>query len=319
VVAGAGDSDVSVAVGDFRSRADEDAAAKEAEESKRLLYVALTRARDRLYLGSVLKDGTLQPGRGSLAAVLPPSLVDQFGASSDIVEWRASSGAVHRFHHVRDSGLGIRDSLVRGSGDSNPESRIPDPGLEPLIDAAPPRVSVAAVVSTETERVRRERTTAASGRFVGTLVHRLLQRIGIREPGAGNQEPQSIREIAMRLVRADELDDLTDAPQAVDAAVEAYEFICAREDVRLLYQAGRALHEVPFTMSIDGRIVRGTFDCVVETAAGAFTLLEFKTGRERMEDRQQVELYLQALRQLVPGASIDARVVYATGGSVLQV
>ena len=53
--------DVSVAVGDFRSDADEDDAAKEREETKRLLYVALTRARDRLYLGSVLKEGRLQP------------------------------------------------------------------------------------------------------------------------------------------------------------------------------------------------------------------------------------------------------------------
>src|SRR6185503_9295139 len=52
---------VAVAGGDFRSDADEDGAAKEKEETKRLLYVALTRARDRLYLGSVLKEGRLQP------------------------------------------------------------------------------------------------------------------------------------------------------------------------------------------------------------------------------------------------------------------
>jgi ATP-dependent exoDNAse (exonuclease V) beta subunit len=123
----------------------------------------------------------------------------------------------------------------------------------------------------------------------------------------------------MRLVRADEVDDLGDPQQTVDAAVAAYQSTCAREDVRLLYRAGRALHEVPFTMSIDGRIVRGTFDCVVETAPDAFTLLEFKTGRERSEDRQQVELYLQALRRVFPSASIDALVVYATGGSILQV
>ena len=327
VVAGAADSDVSVAVGDFRSRADEDAAAKEAEESKRLLYVALTRARDRLYLGSVLKDGTLQPGRGSLAAVLPPSLVDQFGASGDIVEWRASSGAVHSFRCIRDSGFSssraqsrdIRDSSLKNPAPTDPGTRIPDPGLEPLIDSAPARISVAAVVSTETERVRCEPTTATSGRFVGTLVHRLLQRIGIWDPASGIRDTRAIRDIAMSLVRADEVDDLADPEQTVAAAVETYELICAREDVRLLHQAGRTLHEVPFTMSIDGRIVRGTFDCVVETAPGAFTLLEFKTGRERLEDRQQVDLYLQALRQLVPGASINALVVYAAGGSVLQV
>ena len=67
---------MSVAVGDFQSEADEDEAAREREETKRLLYVALTRARDRLYLASVLKDGRLQPGRGSLAEVLPASLLD---------------------------------------------------------------------------------------------------------------------------------------------------------------------------------------------------------------------------------------------------
>src|SRR4030095_16461378 len=115
----------------------EDAAAREAEESKRLLYVALTRARDRLYLGSVLKDGSLQPGRGSLAAVLPPTLITQFGASGDVVEWRASSGAVHKFHVVRDSGFGIRDPKVLVSPSSNPEPRIPNPdvvtSLDPLI------------------------------------------------------------------------------------------------------------------------------------------------------------------------------------------
>ena len=35
-----------------------------------------TRARDRLYLSSVLKDGRIAPGRGSLAEVLPPALLD---------------------------------------------------------------------------------------------------------------------------------------------------------------------------------------------------------------------------------------------------
>jgi ATP-dependent helicase/nuclease subunit A len=319
VVAGAGDADVSVAVGDFRSDADEDAAAKEGEESKRLLYVALTRARDRLYLGSVLKDGTLQPGRGSLAAVLPQTLIDQFGATGEVAEWRASSGAVHRIRVVRDPGSA---PIVPLSSESNPELRMPNPEvreLMPLIDSAPARVSVASVVSTETERGRLEPTPAASGRLVGTLVHRLLQHTGMRGSEAAIRDERPIRDIATRLLRADEVDDLEDLAQTVDAAVEAYESICACEDVRVLYQTGRALHEVPFTMSMDGRIVRGSIDCVVETAPGAFTLLEFKTGRERLEDRQQVQLYLQALRQLFPAASIAARVVYAAGGSVLLV
>ena len=70
----------SVAIGDFESEADEDAAAREREETKRLLYVAVTRARDRLYLGAVVKDGAFKPGRGSLGEVLPLRFRPLFGA-----------------------------------------------------------------------------------------------------------------------------------------------------------------------------------------------------------------------------------------------
>jgi ATP-dependent exoDNAse (exonuclease V) beta subunit len=62
----------SVAVADYQSEADEDAQARDREESKRLLYVALTRARSRLYLSATVQDGTCRMGRGSLGEVLPP-------------------------------------------------------------------------------------------------------------------------------------------------------------------------------------------------------------------------------------------------------
>ena len=60
-----------MAIADYQSEADEDAQAREREETKRLLYVALTRARDRLYLSAAVKDGVCRIGRGSLGEVLP--------------------------------------------------------------------------------------------------------------------------------------------------------------------------------------------------------------------------------------------------------
>jgi len=72
----------SVAVGDFESDADEDQSAREREETKRLLYVALTRARDRLYLSGVVREGVLRPGRGSLAEVLPRGVLARIEASA---------------------------------------------------------------------------------------------------------------------------------------------------------------------------------------------------------------------------------------------
>src|SRR5437016_1881037 len=71
----------SVSIGDFESDADEDASARDREETKRLLYVALTRARERLYLSGVLKNGTFRAGRGSLGEVLPRSVVARVEAA----------------------------------------------------------------------------------------------------------------------------------------------------------------------------------------------------------------------------------------------
>jgi ATP-dependent helicase/nuclease subunit A len=71
----------SVSIGDFESEADEDATAREREETKRLLYVALTRARDRLYLAAAVKEGIFKPGRGSLGEVLPKGMGSRFEAA----------------------------------------------------------------------------------------------------------------------------------------------------------------------------------------------------------------------------------------------
>ena len=58
-----------MAIADYQSEADEDAQAREREETKRLLYVALTRARDRLYLSAACRTEcsgrARQPGRGA--------------------------------------------------------------------------------------------------------------------------------------------------------------------------------------------------------------------------------------------------------------
>jgi ATP-dependent exoDNAse (exonuclease V) beta subunit len=75
---GAAGGQATVSIADYQSEADEDASAREKEESKRLLYVALTRARDRLYLSGTVQDGKFRTGRGSLAEVLPDEVKNRF-------------------------------------------------------------------------------------------------------------------------------------------------------------------------------------------------------------------------------------------------
>ena len=87
-------------VSDPRAGADRDDE-KDVEETKRLLYVALTRARDRLYLSGTSTDGKLQLQRGSLGRVLPPTLpalmVDD--STGGELSWQGAS-AVHRLRKV---------------------------------------------------------------------------------------------------------------------------------------------------------------------------------------------------------------------------
>ena len=303
VSANPGSDDVSVAVGDFRSDADEDNGEKEREETKRLLYVALTRARDRLYLGSALKDGILQPGRGSLAEILPASLVEQLtiAGGEATAEWRATSGAVHRLRRCEGS------NVARCAPD--PGSPIPDPGTDdfgPLVDAALPRTSIAAAIASAGEYGPLRRAGQESDRLVGTLVHRLLQRFGLAEASVPR-----VREVAARLIRQEEIDESGDVGALVEAAVSTYTAICARDDMRALYMSGKKLHEVPFTMVVDGRFLRGTVDCLVQTASDRFTVLEFKTGRERPEHRAQIDLYQRAMQQVFPDCRVDARLICA--------
>ncbi|MES1255682.1 MAG: 3'-5' exonuclease, partial [Acidobacteriota bacterium] len=89
-----------VSIADYQSERDEDAQAREREETKRLLYVALTRARDRLYLCATMANGVCRTTRGSLGEVLPRSLVALFAHASSLdgLEWTPSAGAAHRIH-----------------------------------------------------------------------------------------------------------------------------------------------------------------------------------------------------------------------------
>jgi ATP-dependent helicase/nuclease subunit A len=98
-VASNGPDDASVSIADYQSEADEDASAREREETKRLLYVALTRARDRLYLSAALKDGKLKAGPGSLAQILPDEVRALFMTAQPgaRVTWSRPGGQLHAF------------------------------------------------------------------------------------------------------------------------------------------------------------------------------------------------------------------------------
>ena len=101
IVPDLGDGESLVTVWPHRSAADEEERRRDGEETKRLLYVAATRARERLYLSTIVKDGAAAFNRGSFGGVLPVTFAEVFGRAAatpagGCVTWRGRSGAEHR-------------------------------------------------------------------------------------------------------------------------------------------------------------------------------------------------------------------------------
>jgi hypothetical protein len=245
-IATSGDEDGSVAVGDFQSSGDEDQADKEREETKRLLYVAMTRARDRLYLGTVLKEGLVQPGRGSLAEVLPASFLASFGAAAaggGVLVWKATSGVSHAIRTCASAPPQAAAGAVRTTPAVPAES-----DFAHLDSAVPPRQTVAAMIAgpnlVEAGLQTRLSMTAAddSDRLVGSLVHRLLQREGLAADAA--RSDAWIAERLGSLVRVEESIAISDRDTLIRRAAAAYRAFSEHGELRALYLSGQ-----PFTKS----------------------------------------------------------------------
>jgi ATP-dependent helicase/nuclease subunit A len=298
----------SVAVGDFISEYDDDAQPREREETKRLLYVALTRARDRLYLSSVLKEGKITPGRGSLAEVLPPSLLACFTTAGAGLptEWQAGSGQVHPLR-----------VCTRSEGAPAALTAAPEPAAGRAhddLDAIEAVPSVRRATDMSGVAVAEAPTLDAGGaeseRVLGTVVHRLLQALGT----APDPSIDDVAAVAGRLLRPDEAAGLSDREAFAARAAAVYLRLCSHPDVRSLYSASDILHEVPFALRHDGGVVRGSIDCLVRQGPDAVTVLEFKTGRPRAEHSAQVAVYTSVAERLFPGARVASKLVYTDAG-----
>jgi ATP-dependent helicase/nuclease subunit A len=294
--------DPSVSVGDFFSDADEDADARAGEETKRLLYVGLTRARDRLYLATSLKDGQLSVGRGSLAEVMPPSLVAMLGAASTQPEavWVSSTGRTHRFVCVDpevpgDLALGADEEANRGRDVSIDRSMLPASSIARA--ASRPAGEVLPPIP--------DQDGAPADRVLGLVVHRLIQRFGF----ALLDEPPEWTGLVSRLVLAEEASELDDLAMFASSVASAYAALGARAEVRELYEAGERYHEVPFSLRHGSGIVRGTIDCLV-TLGQRVAVIDFKTGRPRPEHAIQLGLYAQAAERMFPGCTFESHLIY---------
>jgi ATP-dependent helicase/nuclease subunit A len=325
VVSDAEHGEASLSVGDFQSEADQDAKAKDREETKRLLYVALTRARDRLYLASEVKDARWRAFGGSLGDILPAGVKARFEVAStspppETTEWTAASGIVHTFRVCTGSSIVDRPSSIgfdRPSPiDVHRLSMIDDgrsaDNFAPLSDPfAVPRVAVTAALAPAVEKRRRNEIETSGRSLSGTLVHRLFERFGTSLAAASDSA--AIDDELARLIRDEEAVEAGEIEQLFGQARSAYLALSAQQTLAEALASGDAIFEVPFSVrpASSQKILRGTFDCLIQRRDGGVTLLELKTGKPAPEHQQQLEVYLTAARAMFPDTPVEGKLVYA--------
>jgi ATP-dependent helicase/nuclease subunit A len=284
---------------------------REKEELRRLLYVAVTRARDRLYLaGTVDRNGKLMRGGRSLASLLPATLVDCFtaGASSaNDVTWRVEgpelAGFAFRVCRPAEGPAAIERST---------DVTAPEPDTAPLT-VSPPFVTTATSdpaglpsVSAGTDGTGADGTDRTS-RLIGTIVHRLFRR-SLGQPITAAEAAA----LVPQLVGWEELVDIADPEDLARRAAELFVSIRRRPDVTALLDQGACFYEVPFSCRPSGRPddrVRGAIDCLVLSENRA-TILEFKTGRPRPEHAVQAAVYAEATQAALPDCTVDVKIIY---------
>ena len=300
--------EIAVSVGAFRSAADDDAADRDREELKRLLYVAVTRARDRLYLATSLDDrGRFDVAKGGLGDVLPSELravFEQAGlARADtgtaVIEWRGASSVHHFVNIVPDRTAPAPHASTRPPheipGDfgrlfaapSTARAMISKAGLEPVFDHQP------------LERPE----GAPDARRLGTLVHRLLEHdaLGLDQP--------ALELLAARLIVGGDRLTSIDRASLVSAAVDVIGQMAQNKDLAARLSR-RRWHEVPLAFHDGQRLWRGVLDALVAVGPGTQEVLEFKTGRAQPGHEVQLALYVAAVAALAPGVEVIGQVVY---------
>ena len=328
VVTGQADNQPSVTVWPYRSDADEEERWRDVEETKRLLYVASTRARDRLYLSTVLSDGTAAFNRGSFGEVLPDGFASMFEAAgdpqADVVQWRGPAG---RAHELRALSSAVVDHPLEPMGIDADQDQTSTVG----VDLTPvgqsegvTRHAVTVSVSSDADPHTDDSGVDASGpedtehsRLCGQVVHQLLQRfLGRRVPDsniAAYATQRLQRELPLRPETIEQL---------AHRSVGVYHRLC--EDPGLVSLRDREfLFEVPFcfhdpsSRSTSGvaQITIGTIDCLAKGRGNGMTVVEFKTGAARPEHRRQLESYMVAARAMFPDATVDGRIVYPPVGT----
>ncbi|MEE4287833.1 MAG: UvrD-helicase domain-containing protein, partial [Erythrobacter sp.] len=289
-------------VGPVRDAA-ESASAADMAEHWRLLYVAMTRAEEALFLTGALgkNDAKNGPHEDSWFARLAPLFGDE--ALDDPI-W------------VARRELGARAEPLVEAGDATspaePPPALPRWALAPIgPEPRPPRPLAPSGAGEDrgAEPPLEPAGEAASQRLAmrrGVLIHRLLERLPDCAPDAREERARTW------LARHG-----ADLPEDMRAAMIAQALGVLDAPAMAGLFAPGALAEVPLTATVGGIVITGTADRLL-VEANRVTVVDFKTTRRPPRDAgsvspstlSQMAAYVAALEAIYPGREVRACVLY---------
>lgn len=276
--------------------------ARDREEHWRLLYVAMTRAKEGLFVTGALGKREEQPAQSSWYTAIAAAL-DQLNArdSADPVWTSARSYALRRDRR--------RDKKVKHEAATAPAKpawihSLPPDDPRPARPLRPSGLAETAALAVSTPPLA---DNVAARR--GTLIHALFERL----PAVA---PTRRRDVALAWL-AGQASDLSAAlrQDMVDAAM------LVLDDPRHAALFGPdALAEVPLSALVEGRVIAGAVDRLLVTE-DMVMVVDFKTGGQVPMDAKavpvgylrQMAAYHAALRVIFPGRRVDAALLFTSG------
>jgi len=276
------------------------------EEHMRLLYVALTRAADRLIVSGVRpkerKDGADPRPANSWHVIVEQALGSMACEPIDGGGLRYGSTASARAKRARD-----RVEL--------PPIAVPDWASRPApVEDRPPRPLAPSAIAADDETAPPPSETMRAAARRGSLIHQLLERLA-------GVEPDARLYCAIRWL--EQSAGVGDAAERADIAAHVCE-VLSYPDFAPLFGPG-SLGEAPLAATLpDGRVIAGTVDRLLVEDERVL-VIDFKTGRvpDSAESipashRAQMAAYSEALAVIFPGRTIRAALLYTAGPKLIE-